>query len=388
MIQVGLEILTSSNTYRFPGERLGYLSNQASTSSQLLHGRVLLQEKFGRQLTCLFSPQHGFFSEKQDNMIESQHCRDLTTGLTIYSLYGDHRRPTQEMFEELDVLLVDLADVGTRVYTYIYTVAYCMQVAAEMGKRIVILDRPNPIGGIATEGNLLQKELKSFVGLYPLPMRHGLTLGEFAGFINREYDIDVDLQVIRASGWKRSMYFRESGFPWVSPSPNMPSPEAALVYPGQVIWEGTNVSEGRGTTQPFEFVGAPFWHHAEMLEMLERTDLPGCVLRPVVFEPTSGKWEGCGCNGFQIHVQEREIFQPYRTSLAMLQASLLLYPEQFSYKQPPYEYEYKTLPMDLIIGDKQVRQQLETGMSIMELERSWQEDLEQFKALREKYLLY
>ncbi len=388
MLQVGLEVLVHDESESFAGQRIGYLSNQSSTTREFIHGRVLLQQKYGDRLTCLFSPQHGFFSEKQDNMIESDHSIDVITGLPIYSLYGEHRRPTAEMFAGLDVLFIDLIDVGTRVYTFLYTMAYCLEMAAQLGKKIVVLDRPNPIGGEKIEGNLLQTDCCSFVGLYPLPMRHGLSFGELALFINSEFAIGAELEVVKLKGWQRSMLFRDTSFPWVCPSPNMPTPETALVYPGQVIWEGTNVSEGRGTTLPFEFVGAPYWHHSAMLQLLAKTELPGCYLRPIVFEPTSGKWAGYPCIGFQVHVTNPRSFLPYRTSLALLQASILLYPDHFQYKQPPYEYEFERLPMDLILGDKQVRLQLEDGLPIVEIEEGWQDDLDCFDHSRKKYFLY
>ncbi len=388
MLQVGLEILLHDDTYDFFKQRIGYLSNQASTSRELVHGRFLLQEKFGDQFTCLFSPQHGFFSEKQDNMIESDHDIDVVTGLPIYSLYGEHRKPTAEMFENIDVILIDLVDVGTRVYTFMYTMAYCMKAAVQYGKKVVVLDRPNPIGGEKIEGNLLRSDCTSFVGLYPLPMRHGLTFGELALYFNDEFGIGAELEVVPVKGLQRNNIFRQTGFPWVAPSPNIPTPETALVYPGQVIWEGTNVSEGRGTTLPFEFVGAPYWRHDAIVEQLRITELPGCFLRPVVFEPTSGKWVGESCCGFQIHVTDQDTFLPYRTSLALLQAVILLYPEQFQYKQPPYEYEFERLPMDLILGDSKLRTQLEKGTLVEDIEKGWQEELQIFDGTREKYFLY
>jgi uncharacterized protein YbbC (DUF1343 family) len=388
MLQVGLELLVGDASYSFAGKRLGYLANQASTARSFSHGRLLLQQKYGDRLTCLFSPQHGFFSEKQDNMIESDHFVDALTGLPLFSLYGEHRKPTAEMFDRLDVLLIDLVDVGTRVYTFMYTMAYCLEAAAASGKKVVVLDRPNPIGGDRIEGNILRPDCASFVGLYPIPMRHGLTFAELALLINREFGIDADLEVVPMRGWRRSMGFRETGFPWVAPSPNMPTPETALVYPGQVIWEGTNISEGRGTTLPFEFVGAPFWRHGEMLAKVAETRLPGCFLRPIVFQPTSGKWAGQSCTGFQIHVTEPAEFLPYRTSLALLQAAMLLYPAEFRYKEPPYEYEFVRLPMDLILGDAAVRRQLEGGRPVAELEAEWQAELQVFDTMRRSYFLY
>jgi uncharacterized protein YbbC (DUF1343 family) len=388
MIEIGLERLLAGAGPLLTGKRLGLLSNQASTDRHLRHGRLLLQEKFGRQLTCLFSPQHGFFAEKQDNMVESSHQIDFQTGLPLFSLYGESRHPSPEMFAEIDILLIDLVDVGTRVYTFLYTMAYCLEAAARYGKKVVVLDRPNPVGGLTIEGNILQASCTSFVGLYPLPMRHGLTFGELALFINGEFAIEADLEVVPMQGWQRQMLFRDTGFPWVFPSPNMPTPETAMVYPGQVIWEGTNISEGRGTTLPFELVGAPFWRTGEILDLLAKTPLPGCFLRPLVFEPTSGKWAQTVCSGFQLHVTDARLFKPYRTSLALLQAVIQLYREEFRYKEPPYEYEFERLPMDLILGDGEIRRQLDEGMPVLELEGSWQGGLDDFDALRRGYFLY
>ena len=388
MLKIGLEIFLDNIPSSLTGKRIGYLSNQASTVRHLVHGRILLQQRLGGQLTCLFSPQHGFFSEKQDNMIESEHALDAVTGLPIFSLYGEHRRPTAEMFDRLDVLLIDLVDVGTRVYTFLYTMAYCLEMAAEFGKEVYVFDRPNPLGGEQIEGNLLHPECSSFVGLFPLPMRHGLTFGELALFINREFAIGAALMVVKMDGWRRHMLFRDCRFPWVAPSPNMPTPETAMVYPGQVIWEGTNVSEGRGTTLPFEFVGAPYWRHNEILERLAGTALPGCFLRPIVFQPTSGKWAGESCHGFHIHVIDPQTYLPYRTSLALLQAVMHLYPDQFHFKDPPYEYEFERLPLDLILGDRAVREQLTQGAEILQMEAGWQQELQAFDRARTKYFLY
>jgi len=388
MLKTGLDVLLESRLLQYKGNRLGLLSNQASVNRQLVHGRIALQEKFGERLCLLFSPQHGFFSEKQDNMVESGHQLDPVTGLPIYSLYGEHRKPTEEMFAGLDILFIDLVDVGTRVYTFLYTMAYCMERAAELGKKVVILDRPNPIGGEKIEGNILQSDCSSFVGLYALPMRHGLTLAELALWINGEYGLGTDLEIVKMDGWNRSMLFRDTGYPWIAPSPNMPTPETAMVYPGQVIWEGTEVSEGRGTTQPFEFVGAPYWSHREILDQLDDADLSGCLMRQIVFEPTSGKYGGESCAGFQIHVTDPLLYRPYRTSLALLQAVLKLYRGTFRYKQPPYEYEFERLPMDLILGDKALRGQLEDGVPLDVIEAGWQEELGIFDHHRINYFLY
>lgn len=387
-MRIGIEQLAMSPPALLRGRRLGLLGNQASTDRNFRHSRDIVQTAFPGQLTCLFSPQHGFFSEKQDNMIESGHGVDPGSGLPVFSLYAEQRRPTPEMFADFDVLLVDLIDVGTRVYTFVWTVVYCLQTAAQTGRQVVILDRPNPIGGHLVEGNMLKPEWSSFVGLHPLPMRHGLTLGELALLCNREMGIGAALEVIRCEGWQRDRLMDESLFPWVFPSPNMPSLATALVYPGQVLWEGTNVSEGRGTTLPFLLCGAPYLQHQEVEAQLVRTPLPGCVLRPLVFEPTSGKWSGQACQGFQLHVTDPRAFRPYRTSLALYQALFTLYPGQFAYKPPPYEYEFERLPMDLILGDQQVRLALEAGADILELERSWQDDLAGFAERARSVFLY
>ena len=388
MIQTGLQCFLEKAPGALAGKRVGLLSNQASTDARYRPSKDCLKEQLGNGLTCLFSPQHGFFSEKQDNMVESGNRTDPSTGLPVFSLYGESRRPAQEMFDLLDVLLIDLVDVGTRVYTFLYTMAYCLEAAARWKKKVIVLDRPNPVGGQHVEGNILRDDCTSFVGLYPLPMRHGLTFGELAQFINSECHLGADLEVVAMQGFKRSMLFRDTGLPWVFPSPNMPTPETALVYPGQVIWEGTNVSEGRGTTLPFELVGAPYWEHGPIIEILRAVPLPGCCLRPLLFEPTSGKWAGACCTGFQIHVTDAGTFLPYRTTLALLQAVLRLYPETFRYKEPPYEYEYVRLPMDLILGSTRVRMQLEEGIPLLDMEEEWKKELSEFAEIRERYFLY
>jgi len=388
MVQPGLEALINSPPAFLKGKRLGLLCNQASTDRHFRHSRDLISQAFPGQLSCLLTPQHGFFCEKQDNMIESDHGRDPQTGLPVFSLYGETRRPTPEMFALLDVLLVDLIDVGTRVYTFMSTLAYCLEEAAGSGKKVVVLDRPNPVDGVHIEGNLVDEGLRSFVGLYPIPMRHGLTFGELGLLFNDHFGIHADYQVIPMQGWQRRMTFAETGLPWLFPSPNMPTPATAAVYPGQVIWEGTNISEGRGTTMPFELFGAPFLRHRELVAALDPSLLCGCCMRPLMFQPTANKWAGDNCQGFQLHVTDHQSFRPYRVALALLQAFMKLYPGDFACKPPPYEYEFDKLPLDLILGSRQVREALAAGVAVPELERSWQDDLQQFNDARQKYFLY
>ncbi len=387
MISLGIEEFLKASPPWLRGQRLGLLCNQASVDRHFRHSRDLIDQVFPGHLRCLFTPQHGFFAEKQDNMIESSHGSDVQ-GRPLFSLYGDSRRPSQEMFDLLDVLLVDIFDVGTRVYTFMSTLVYCLEEAARFGKKVIILDRPNPIGGVAIEGNILQDDCRSFVGIDTLPMRHGLTFAELALFLNAKLPHPAALSVVPMIGWHREMHFPETGQPWVFPSPNMPTYASALVYPGQVLWEGTNVSEGRGTTLPFELFGAPFLRHDAIINYLQQTPLPGCALRPVCFEPTANKWHQEMCIGFQLHVTRPRDFRPYRTSLALLGAIMTLYPEQFHLKEPPYEYEFVRTPLDLILGDKAIRYKLGEGASVLDLESEWQERLTAFADARRPYLLY
>ncbi len=387
-VQLGIERLVQAPPPWIKGARLGLLANQASVDRRLDHTRTLLARSFPGQLAALFNPQHGFHGEKQDNMIESAHGRDPRLGIPVFSLYGASRKPSEEMFDLIDVLLVDLQDVGTRVYTFIYTLAYCMEVAGARGKKVVVLDRPNPIGGVLTEGNMLSAESLSFVGFFPIPMRHGMTIGEIARLWQGAFHVDCDLEIIPMQGWRRGMLFGDTGLPWVMPSPNMPTPGTALVYPGQVIWEGTCVSEGRGTTRPFELFGAPFIEPERLKERTARHISGGVVLRETYFQPTFHKWAGEFCGGFQLHVADHQTYRPYFTSLCLLQAVLSLYPESFAWRQPPYEYEYDRLPIDLIIGDEKVRKALEEGVDPAELAASWDSDLASFEKVRRDYFLY
>jgi uncharacterized protein YbbC (DUF1343 family) len=368
-------------------ERLGLLCNPASTDHRFEHARFSIEDRLPGQLKALFSPQHGFFAEKQDNMIESEDMRDPVMGLPVFSLYGTTRKPTQAMFDPIDTLLVDLQDAGTRVYTFIYTLSYCMEAAARWGKKIIIFDRPNPINGIDVEGNCVTDDCRSFVGRYPIPMRHGLTIGELALLFNHHFGIGCDLTIVPLKGWHRAMYYSDCGLSWIAPSPNLPTPVSALVYPGQVIWEGTNVSEGRGTTQPFELFGAPYFQPEKLLERLGE-ELRGCKLRAVAFEPVAGKWQGQRCQGFQIHVRDQDAYRPYRASLGLLRAVLELFRAEFEWKPPPYEYAYNRQPIDLIIGSRTIRKRLERLDSLADIEADWQAELNEYRRLREDVFLY
>ncbi|MDY6823291.1 MAG: DUF1343 domain-containing protein [Thermodesulfobacteriota bacterium] len=386
--KTGIQVLCESPGTVPMGKRLGLLANPASVDARFRHSRGLINECFPGRLTALYSPQHGFFAEKQDNMIESADAVDPDLGLPIFSLYGETRIPTATMLDPIDTLIIDIQDVGTRVYTFIYTMAHCMEAARQYGKQVVVLDRPNPINGSIVEGNILALENASFVGRYPIPMRHGLTIGELARLFNDHFGIGCALSVVPMQGWHRHMYFSDTGLPWVPPSPNLPTPSAAMVYPGQVLWEGTNVSEGRGTTTPFEVFGAPFVDNRGILDYFGSAQPAGIVARPVVFEPTANKWTGTPCQGFHIHVTDSNKYRPYAATLAFMQAIIALHGDRFEWKPPPYEYEYEKLPIDLIIGDTHIRKQMTALEPLGSIIERWQPGLAAFDELRKEYYLY
>jgi len=373
-------------------KRIGLLCHQASLNSKLIHSKILLYKNFPAKLTCLFSPQHGLFAQKQDNMIESYDVIDDEIGIPVFSLYGKTRIPKEEHLSLIDIFVVDLQDVGTRVYTYIWTMLLAMKACAKKNITFVVLDRPNPISGEIIEGNILEKDLFSFVGLAPIPMRHGMTMGELALYFKEYENLDLDLHVIKMDGWKRKMFFDQTELYWVWPSPNMPTLDTAIVYPGQVIFEGTNISEGRGTTKPFEVFGAPFLEPKIFLEFFNKIDINwkelGFFLRRQDFEPTFNKWKNNYCYGFQIHVLDRLKFRPYLVSLAILYTIIKTSEKNFSWKSPPYEYEFKKLPIDLIIGNKEIRTLLKMNDSFNKIIRIIANDLKRFKEIRQKFLLY
>ena len=390
-VTTGLEQLLNAPPPWIADRRLGLLCNPASVNQAYDHARNLIHRRFPGQLKALYAPQHGFFAEKQDNMIESADLIDPLLGLPVFSLYGDTRIPTRGMFDPIDTLLIDLQDVGTRVYTFMTTVSHCLEAARRFDKQVVILDRPNPIGGLVQEGNCLDPAWASFVGRYPIPMRHGLTIGELAQLFNIHHGIGCDLCVVPMEGWRRDMYFPDTGLPWVLPSPNLPTWSSALVYPGQVLWEGTNISEGRGTALPFEMFGAPFLDLRNLVARLDPEDFPGMVLRPVGFEPTANKWTTRPCAGFQLHVTHPTVYRPYMTTIRLLHAILHAHGEQFQWKPPPYEYEYDRMPIDLIIGSRDVRRSIANARSpddLVDIATTWQDDLAAFGALSRQFQLY
>ena len=387
-IRLGIERLCEERSDLIEGGRVGLVCNQASVDHGLRHSADVLKTVRGVQLTTLFGPQHGIRGDVQDNMVETPHTLDAETGLPVYSLYSETREPTEEMLREVDVLVCDLQDVGCRIYTFVYTIANCMRVARRLGKRVIVCDRPNPIGGVASEGNLLEAGFESFVGQFPLPTRHGMTAGELSKMFNEQWGIGCELEVLTMDGWSRELWFDETDVPWVMPSPNIPTLDSATVFPGTVHLEGTQISEGRGTTRPFELVGAPYVEAGEFARKLESLGLPGVRFRPTNFLPTFQKHAGVTCGGVQIHVLERLELRPVITGLAVLKTCFELYGEAFRWKEPPYEYVFDKNPFDVISGTDRLRIAFERGDSLEELERSWRTELSEFEGLRQKYLLY
>ena len=387
MVETGCDRLIDKGFSRFKGRRVGLVSNQASISRNLdfLADSMI---SAGIELCCIFGPQHGIFAETQANMVEWEGYRHPWLGIPVYSLYGKERTVKDEWLSGIDAIVIDLQDVGARPYTYLWTSVIVMKACAERGIELHALDRPNPIGGIDVEGPILREEFKSFVGLFPMTMRHGLTIGEALKMIDETERIGSNIDVLKMRGWERSMYFAETGLPWVPPSPNIPTPESALVYPGTVLLEGTNISEGRGTTRPFEIVGAPWIEPQRLLEELDSRGLEGVHFRPLHFIPTWDKYSGKLCGGVQIHVTDAAKFKPVRCGAEIIAAAARLYPDEFRWKEPPYEYEWKISPIDILIGNSELRNAIDSGTNMQTLFDDWQKDEESFKVQRERFLLY
>lgn len=355
-LRIGLERLLSDSSSLLERRRFAVVMNRASVNKDVHLACDLLADEFPGQLRSLLSPQHGLWCEQQANMIETAHGQHDRLGVPVYSLYSNTRRPTDEMLAGIDCLVIDLQDAGTRVYTFIWTMLYCLQECAARGIPVIVLDRPNPVGGEISEGPLLKLAFRSFVGEAEIPMRHGLTIGELAGFFNRRYGINAELVVVPMEGWRRDQYFDATDRLWVPPSPNMQTLQTAFVYPGQVLLEGTNLSEGRGTTVPFEVIGAPFIEPGEFCEQVQSLKLAGVRFLPIRFTPTFDKWAGQSCGGVSIHVTDRAAFRSYEMTVRILKLCRENYPDRFLLNPPPYEYENSLMPIDIISGGSLLRE--------------------------------
>ncbi len=383
----GLERLLTEEAGLLRGKRLGLIANATSVDSSLARGIDRLHGLSVAQLMVLLGPEHGLRGFAQDQ-IEIEDEIDLPTGLAVRSLYGPCRSPSAEMLTGLDAVIFDIQDIGSRYYTYIWTMAHAMEACARVGVELIVADRPNPIGGELVEGNLIEGDCRSFVGLYPIPNRHGMTAGELSRLFNEEYGIGCPLTVISMKGWRRSHLFGQTGLPWVAPSPNMPTLETAGVYPGACLFEGTNLSEGRGTTQPFEILGAPWVEPFRLAAEVEKEGLAGVRCRPLYFQPTFHKFAGRICGGIQQHIVDWNSYRPWLSALAIIKAVYRLWPSEFAWRPPPYEYESERPAIDILGGSGKLREMITVDLPLKEINVFWQEELLRFKSIRERYLLY
>ena len=386
-VHTGLDLLLSEKFRRLRGRRVALVTHQASVDSKLRHAAPLLRDARGMKLVALWAPEHGLWGAPQDHAhIRAAH--DPVTGLPVHSLYGERRTPTPAMLRAVDTVVIDLQDVGARYYTFIWTMALVMRAAAAAGVEVVVLDRPNPLGGVHVEGNVADPAYASFVGLYPLAIRHGMTIGEIARYLNEVHTLGTRLTVVPMRGWRRAMVWEDTGLAFVPPSPNMPTPDTARVYPGGCLYEGTNLSEGRGTTRPFEWVGAPYLQAHPYADALERLRLPGVTFRPARFTPTFHKWANRLCDGVQIHVTDVDRFKPYLTGLGIIATARRVAPREFAWRRPPYEFEHRKLPIDILCGTDGIRKAIERGRNLGEIERGWRSGLAAWMRRRARFLLY
>lgn len=376
-VKLGNEVLFERMGDLIKGERAGLITNPSGVTSDLRSTADLLHEAPDVRLVALFGPEHGIRGDVADGAAIPSSV-DAVTGVPVYSLYGSTRKPTEEMLEHVDVLLFDIQDVGVRFYTYLYTMAYAMEVCGDLDIPFLVLDRPNPLGGDVMEGNVLDPKFRSFVGNYPIPLRYGMTIGELARLLNEEYALGADLRVVPMEGWRRDMLFDDTGLPWVPPSPNIPSFATAIVYPGTCLFEGTNVSEGRGTTAPFLQIGAPYVDGRRLAEVLADRELPGVLFRPLFFTPRFGKHEGHLCGGVYVHVVDPDAFEPVWTGLEMVAALRAL---------PPAHFEWRP-HFDLLMGTDAVRRAIEDDIPVEEIVAGWRVEREAFGRTGAKYRMY
>jgi uncharacterized protein YbbC (DUF1343 family) len=387
--KLGIECLLEERIDIIRGLRVGLVCNQASVLPETFrHAADVFADNNEFKLTTLFGPQHGIRGDVQYNMIETPHVRDARTGIMVYSLYSETREPTEEMLADLDAIVVDLQDVGCRIYTFIYTMANCMRAAKRFGKKVIVCDRPNPIGGNSVEGNITEDAFKSFVGQFELPTRHGMTIGELAKMFNEHFGIGCDLEVVEMTGWSRDMWSDETGLPWILPSPNIPDVDTCVVFPATVHVEGTELSEGRGTTLPFFLNGAPFIDAYAWAAELRKFNFHGVAFREAYFRPTFCEFAGETCGGVQIHITDRNSFTPVIVGIAMVKTVYDMYPDKFQWRQTAYEYVFDKNPFDVICGTDKIRKQLESGVSIKGIEADWTKGLEEFRKARKPFLLY
>jgi uncharacterized protein YbbC (DUF1343 family) len=383
-VRTGLDVLLRKIPSILKNRKVGLITNPTGVTRNLKHVADVFHEHPDIKLVALYGPEHGLRGDFEEGQFVESYV-DERTSLQVHSLYGPTEKPSPEMLGNVDVLVFDIQDVGARFFTYIYTMSYAMKAVAEVGIPFIVLDRPNPINGVSVEGNILDPEFRSFVGLHPIPIRHGMTVGELALLFNEESRINADLTVVRMKNWHRNMWYDETGLIWVQPSPNIPTLDAATVYPGTCFFEGTNVSEGRGTTKPFELIGAPWIDGVKLSSELNSKKLPGVLFRTAYFSPAFSKYAGEPCCGVQVHVIDRAVFKPVETGLHVITAIAKLHPNDFQWIKPRSDQPHY---FDLLAGTNRIRRMLEGGVLVEEIVEGWLKELPQFIKEREKYLLY
>jgi uncharacterized protein YbbC (DUF1343 family) len=380
MVITGLETILGNFPSALNGKNIGILCHAPSISRDFRHITDIFHERRDCRLSAIFGPQHGIHGQTQDNMIEWQSERHPLYNIPVYSLYGEHRKPTLEMLSNIDLLLIDLQDVGARLYTYVWTVKLCLEACSEAGIPVWVLDRPNPIGEVSCDGPVLKEGYFTFVGGASIPLCHRMTMGEMAVWLKDKYHPTCDLNVVWMKNWRRSSLYPETGLPWVLPSPNMPTVQTAIVYPGTVLIEALNISEGRGTTIPFELFGAPFIDAYKLKKNLDSRNLKGCAFRTHNFIPTFHKFSGETCNGLQIHVTDPGIFKPVGTALEIFDAVIETSEDNsLRFNNPPYEYEQNLMPFDILSGDSGMRETIINRKSLRIEKERWEEEIEDFK---------
>jgi uncharacterized protein YbbC (DUF1343 family) len=385
-VRSGLEELLARPS-RIKGSRIGLIANPTAVTPDLTHAALHLKGLKGAKLVALFGPEHGVFANAQD-LEEVGDLKDPKTGLKVWSLYGETRIPTAKMLAGIDTLIFDVQDVGSRYYTFIYTMLHAMQACAAHGVRLIVLDRPNPIGGLCVQGNVLDPGYLSFVGMHPLAVRHGMTVGELALMFATELDLSLDLEVVAMKGYRRAMDFEDTGLPWVLPSPNMPTVDTAYVYPGGCLIEGTNLSEGRGTTRPFHLLGAPWLDPWKLASDLSKADLGGLAFRPCYFTPTFQKHAGVVCGGVEVHVSDRRKVDAFYSYLVVIEKARAQHPTRFAWRDPPYEYEFIKLPIDILCGTSSIREAIEGGRPLRKFKAQFESEARAFEVVRKPFLMY
>lgn len=382
-MRLGLEVFLERHTTNYAGKRIGLLTNLTGVNHELESTIDLFYKHEGIQLTALFGPEHGLRGEVQEGKLIDSSI-DPYTGIPVYSLYNKDKKPNVTMLHDVDVVFCDLQDIGTRYYTFIYSLANTMKICGQEGKKVVVLDRPNPINGVTVEGNIVEEDFRSFVGQFPIPVRHGMTIGELAQLFQKEYAIDCEVEVIPMEGWSRDLYFDQTDLHWVSPTPNTTTMDMCLLYPGTCLIEGTNLSEGRGTTKPFEIIGAPFIDGRKLADEMNSQNLPGVRFRHTVFKPMYQKYEGEVCEGVQIHISDRNRLKAFELGISLLETVYRLYPEQVTFIQSGEQNRYF---LDLLAGTDQLRNQIQQGNTI-EFRSQLSNTVKQFEAIKRNYLLY